>query len=91
MLDMKSEVIESPFSELRIVNGMCFAQIVCDIRTRGNGFRLSQGRFRVAVRNNFLTERVASHWNSLPRAVVVESPALQGFKRCADVALEDTG
>lgn len=90
MLDMKSKGIESPFSELRIVNGLCFVQIVCYIRTRGNGFRLSQGSFRVAVRNNFLTERVAKHWNSLPRAVV-ESPALEEFKSHADVAPGDMG
>jgi len=48
---------------------------------RANGLKLYQGKFRLHIRKNLLSERVVRYWNSLPREV---------FKNRVDVALRDT-
>ncbi|PKU34571.1 hypothetical protein llap_15127 [Limosa lapponica baueri] len=60
----------------------------CCNRTRGNGFKLKEGRFRLGIRKKFLTMRVLKHWNRLPREAV-DAPSLETLRVRLDGALSN--
>jgi len=57
----------------------------CWDRTRGNGFKLKEGRFRLDRRKKSFTMRMVKHWHRLPR----DAPSLETFKARLDRALSN--
>jgi len=64
-----------------------FSKACCD-RTRGNIFKLREGRFSLNIRNKFFTMRVVKHWNRLLKEVV-EASSLETLKARLDGALSN--
>jgi len=64
-----------------------FSRACCD-KTRSNGFKLREGRFRLDIRKKFFTRRVVKHCNGLP-SEVVDAPSLETFKARLDGALSN--
>jgi len=60
-----------------------FSRACCD-KTRGNGFKLEEGKFRLDIRKKFFM-RVVKHRPRLPREVV-DAPSLEMFKARLDGA-----
>ena len=61
---------------------------VCSDRTRGNGSKLKQGRFRLDIRKKFFPMRVVKHWPRLRREAVA-APSLAVLKARLDGALSN--
>ena len=56
--------------------------------TRGNGFKLREDIFRLAIRKKFFTMKLVRPCNRLPRAAVA-APSLEVFKSMLDGALNN--
>jgi len=67
--------------------GTNFSMACCD-RTKGSGFKLKEGRFRLGIRKTFFTVRVVRHWSRLPREVV-DAPSLERFNVRMDGTLSN--
>jgi len=65
-----------------------FSRACCD-RTRDNGFKLKECRFRLDLRKTFFTVRMVRHWTRLP-IEVVNARSLETFKVRLDGALNNT-
>jgi len=61
---------------------------VCSDRTRGNGSKLKEDRFRLDIGKKFFTMRVVKHWPRLPREAVA-APFLAVLKVRLDGALSN--
>ncbi len=64
-----------------------FSRVCCD-RTRGNGLKLKESRFRLDIRKKSFTVRVVRNWKKLPRDAV-DNPSLKTFKARLDQTLSN--
>jgi len=76
------------------LNGACrkegdklFSRVCCN-RTRSNGFKLREGRFKLNIRKKYFTVRVVKPWHRLP-IEVVDVSSLETFKVKLDGALSN--
>ena len=60
----------------------------CSDRTRNNGLKHKEGKFRLDIRRKFFNVRVVRYWNGLPKEVV-NAPSLAMFKARLNRALSN--
>ncbi|CAM4568387.1 unnamed protein product [Lepidochelys kempii] len=63
-------------------------KLSANVDTRTNGYKLAIGKFRLEIRQRFLTIRGVKFWNSLPREAV-GAKDLSGFKTKLDKFMEE--
>jgi len=78
------QCMKGPARELEAGGGL--SARACSDRTRGNSFKLEDGRFRLDTRNKFFTPRVVRPCPRLPREAVA-APSLAASKPRLDGAL----
>jgi len=61
---------------------------VCSDRTRGDGCKVKEGRFRLDIRKKLFTMKVVKHWNRLLREAVA-APSPEVFKARLNRALSN--
>jgi len=90
----EEKAVGRPYSSLPVPEGAyrkdgenLFSRAYCD-RTRSNGFKVREGRFRLAIRKKFFTIRVVKYWNRLP-GEVVKALSLEIFKAWLDGTLSN--
>ncbi|KAJ7399298.1 hypothetical protein BTVI_116202 [Pitangus sulphuratus] len=69
-------------------NGEIFFATVWSDRTRRDGFKLKESRFRLDISKKFFPVRVVRHQHKLPREAVA-APSLEVFKARLDWALRN--
>ena len=83
----KENAAGRPYCSLSVTEGGLVTG-ACSARTRGNGFKLKEGKFRLDARLKFFPMRVVKHWHWLPREAVA-APSLELFKARLDGALSN--
>jgi len=80
--------LPAPEGDLQEVPGEALFTRTWSNRTRGDGFKLKECRFRLDTRKKLFTIRVVRHWHRLPREAVA-APSLGGFKARLDGAFSN--
>ena len=68
--------------------GQDLFSIIPECRTRENGLKLQETRYRLNIRKTFLTVRAVQQWKQWSREVV-SAQTLEAFKRKLDHCLSD--
>lgn len=82
------ETLSQSATSSRRDEGQTLISVVVSDRTRGNGRKLCQKWFGLAIRERLFTRRVVGDWNRLPKEAV-RPPSLTELGKHLDNALRD--